>query len=83
MLRAAHELDPREEADAAGQQHGEAPQLQAPLLAGAARSHVPPAELPAVALVVDVVEQAALRHQQGVRLEGAFCGRGNKSDLKM
>lgn len=82
MLRAADELDPREEADTAGQQHGETPQLQASLLAGAPGGHIPPAKLPAVALVMDMVEQAALRHQQGVRLEGAFCGRRNKSVLK-
>ena len=40
--------------------------------AGAARGAVPLVEVPALGLVVDVVEEAVLRHQQGVGLEGAL-----------
>lgn len=62
MFRAADKLDAREEADPTGQEHGEGAQTQAALGAGAAGGGVPPGELPAAALVVDVVEQTALRH---------------------
>ena len=40
--------------------------------AGAPRRPVPLVEVPALGLVVDVVEEAVLRHQQRVRLEGAL-----------
>lgn len=73
MLWAANKLDAREQADAARQQHCEGPQSQPSLSAGAPSCGVPPRELPATALVVDVVEETALRHQQRVRLEWAFC----------
>lgn len=73
MFGAANELDAGEEGDAAGQQHGEGAQRQASLAAGVGGRRVPAVEGPALGLVVDVVEQAVLRHQQRVALEGALC----------
>lgn len=73
MLWAANELDTREQADPARQQHREGSQPESPLRTRTPRSRVPPRELPASALVVDMVEEAALRHEQRVRLEWTFC----------
>ena len=69
---AADKLHAAEDVDAAGEQHGEAAELHAAVPAGAARRGVPLVEVPALGLVVDVVKQAVLRHQQRVRLEGAL-----------
>ena len=73
MLRAADKLDTREQADSTRQQHREGPELQSPLGAGTSSSSVPPGELPAPGLVVDVVEETAFWHQERVRLEWTFC----------
>lgn len=73
MFRAADKFNAREQADSTGQEHSESPEPKAPLRAGAASGGVPAGKLPAAALVVDVVEQAALRDQQRVRLEWTFC----------
>lgn len=75
VLRTADELDATEEGDAAGQQHGERAELEAALLAGVAGGRVPPGEGPAVALVVDVVEEAVLGNEKGVRLERTLCNK--------
>lgn len=72
MLGTADELNAGEDGYAAGQEHGEAAHLHAALLAGSCSGLVPPHERPAPGGVVDVVEEAALRHQQGVRLEWSF-----------
>lgn len=62
MLRAANELYSRKQADSTRQQHSKGPEPEASLSAGASSGGVPPGELPAAALVVDVVEQAGLWH---------------------
>lgn len=72
MLWAANELDSREEADTAGKKHGESPQTKSTLLARVSSGRVPAGELPATALVVDVVEEAALGDEQSIRLEWTF-----------
>lgn len=73
MFRAAHELHSREQANPTRQQHRKGPQSQAALCTGASSRRVPPRELPAAALVVDVIEEAALGDQERVRLEWTFC----------
>lgn len=73
VLRTADELDAGEQRDAARQQHGKAAHLHAAILAGGRARLVPAGERPAARRIVDVVEEAALRHQQGVRLERALC----------
>lgn len=73
MLRTAHELNTWEEGDATRQQHGEAAHLHSAILTSERTSLIPPHERPAPGRVVDVIEQAALGHQQRVRLEWSFC----------
>lgn len=73
MFRTAHELNAREQTDPARQQHSKRPQPETSLCACAPSGCVPLGKLPASALVVDVVEEAAFRHQQRVRLEWTFC----------
>lgn len=73
MFGAADKLDAWEETYAARQQHGEGAKTQPALSARSASCGVPPGELPAPALVVDVVEETALGDQQRVRLEWTFC----------
>ena len=73
VLGTADELYTGEERDAAGQQHGEATHLHVAILAGGGPGLVPPNERPAPGRVVDVIEQAALRHEQCIRLEGSLC----------
>lgn len=73
MFWAADEFNTREQADSARQEHGKSPQSKSPVVAGAASGGVPTGELPASALVVDVVKQAAFRNQQRIRLEWTFC----------
>jgi len=72
VLGTADELHAGEDRDATGQEHGEAAHLHATLLASGCSSLVPPHEWPAAGGVVDVVEEAALGNQQGVRLEWSF-----------
>jgi len=72
VLGTADELHAGEDRDAAGQEHGEAAHLHTTLLASGCSSLVPPHEWPAAGGVVDVVEEAALGNQQGVRLEWSF-----------
>lgn len=81
MLRTAHELDAWEEGDAARQQHGEAPHLHSAVLTSQGASLIPPHERPAPGRIVDVIEQAALGHQQRVRLEWSFCVRTIWGDI--
>ncbi len=69
---AAHELDAAEDIDAAWEEHGEGAELHAAVSAGAARGRVPLVEVPAFCLVMNVVKQAMLGYQEGVRLEGAL-----------
>ena len=71
--RAADELDAGEDVDPAGQEHGEALDPHAALLARAGRGLVPAVKVPAPRLVVAVVEEAVLRDEEGVRLELAGC----------
>ena len=70
---AADELDAGEDVDAAGEQHGEALDAHAALAARPARRAVPLVEVHALRLVVDVVEQAVLGHEQSVALERSGC----------
>lgn len=72
MLGTADKLHAREDGDAAGQEHGKATHLHASLLAGGCSGLVPPHKRPAAGGIVDVIEETALRHQQGVRLEWSF-----------
>lgn len=72
MFWAADKLDTREQADSTRQEHRKSPELQSSLGASATSRSVPPRELPAPRLVVDVVEETAFRHQQRVRLEWTF-----------
>ncbi len=69
----AHELHPAEDIDATGEEHGEALDLHATLLASVGRRPVPLVKVPALGLVVDVVEQAMFRHEESVRLESSRC----------
>ena len=71
--RAADELDPGEDVNAAGKQHREAPQLHGAIRAGAAGGPVPLVEVPTLGLVVDVVKETVLRDKEGVRLERSLC----------
>ena len=73
FLGAADKLDAGEDVDAAGEQHGEALDAHAALAARVARRAVPVVEVHALRLVVDVVEEAVLGHEQGVALEGTGC----------
>lgn len=75
MFRTADELNAREQRDSAGQEHGKAAHLHATVLAGERTGLIPPDEWPASRGIVNVIEQAALGHQQSVRLEWSFCGR--------
>lgn len=81
VLRTADELDAGEQRNAARQQHGETAHLHAAILAGGRPRLVPAGERPAARRIVDVIEQAALGHQQRVRLERALCN-GNGSGGK-
>ncbi len=74
---AADELDAREDVDAAGQQHGEALDAHAAVGAGGGGRPVPGVEVPAARLVVHVVEETVLGHEQRVALERAGCTRHN------
>lgn len=60
MFGAANEFDPAEEGDSARQKHGKGPQLEAPFLASVGSRRIPSAEGPAIALVVNVVEETVL-----------------------
>ncbi len=71
LTRTANELDPAEDVDPAGQEHSEALDLHAALLACVGRGLVPLVEVPALGLVVDVVEQAMFRNQECVALESS------------
>ena len=70
--RAAHELHAAEHVDAAGEEHGEGPELHASVCAGAASSGVPLVKVPALGLVVDVIKETVLRDKQSVGLERSF-----------
>lgn len=74
VLGTADELDAGEQRNAARQQHGKAAHLHAAILAGGRSGLVPARERPAARRIVNVIEQAALGHQQGVRLEWSLCG---------
>jgi hypothetical protein len=65
---AADELDAREDVDAAGKEHGEALHPHAAIPAGSGGSPVPLVKVPAPGLVVDVIEETVLRHQECVTL---------------
>ena len=69
LVRTADELHTRENVDAAGQEHGEALEPHAAVGASGAGRRVPRVVVAALGLVVDVVEEAVLRHQQSVALE--------------
>ena len=75
FLGAADKLDAGEDVDAAGQQHGEALDAHAALAARLAGRAVPVVEVHALRLVVDVVEEAVLGHEQRVALERSGCAR--------
>ena len=79
--RAAHELHAAEHVDAAGEEHGEGAELHAAVRARAPRGRVPLVEVPALCLIVNVVKETVLGHQQGVRLEGSLCNRLVVSDV--
>ena len=66
---AADKLHAAEHINTAGQEHGKAAQLHGAVAAGRLRSPVPLVKVPAAGLVVDVVEQTVLGHEQRVRLE--------------
>ena len=67
---AADKLNAAEHINSTGQEHGEAAQFHGAVAAGGLRSPVPLVKVPAAGLVVDVVEQTVLGHEQSVRLEG-------------
>ena len=69
---AANKLDAAEDVNAAREEHGEGAELHAAVTAGTARGRVPLVEVPAFCLVVNVIKETVLRHQEGVRLEGAL-----------
>ena len=69
---AANKLDATEDINAARKEHGEGAELHAAITAGAARSRVPLVKIPAFCLVVNVIKETVLGHQEGVRLEGAL-----------
>lgn len=73
VLGAAHKLDAREQRNAARQQHGEAAHLHAALLARSRSRLVPAAERPAARRIMNVIEEAAFRHEECVRLEWSLC----------
>jgi hypothetical protein len=70
VLGTAYEFDSREKGDATRQQHGETAQGEVTVQTGLRSCHVPTVKLPALGLVVNMVEQAVLWDQQGVALEG-------------
>ena len=70
---AADELNAGEDVDTAGEEHGEALDSHPSLGALVARRLVPLVEVHALGLVVDVVEEAVLRDQEGVALERTGC----------
>ena len=82
FLGAADKLDAGEDVDAAGEQHGEALDAHAALAARVARRAVPVVEVHALRLVVDVVEEAVLGHEQRVALEGSGCARERQRNKK-
>ena len=69
---AANKLDATEDINATREEHGEGAELHAAITTGATCSRVPLVEVPAFCLVVNVIKEAMLRHQEGVRLEGAL-----------
>ena len=69
---AANKLDAAEDVNAAREEHGEGAELHAAITAGTARGRVPLIEVPAFCLVVNVIKETVLGHQEGVRLEGAL-----------
>uniref|UniRef100_A0A6B0V9H9 Uncharacterized protein n=1 Tax=Ixodes ricinus TaxID=34613 RepID=A0A6B0V9H9_IXORI len=69
---AADKLHPREDIHSAGEEHGKAAQAHGASLAAVGSRLVPVVKALAHALVVDVVEEAVLGHQQGVTLEVPF-----------
>ena len=71
---AADELDAGEDVNAAGQEHREALYPHAAVAAGSGCSPVPLVKVPAPGLVVDMIEEAVLGHEQGVALEWSGCG---------
>ena len=73
FCRAADKLDAGEDVDATGEEHGKAAKPHRAIGAGSARRPVPLVKVPALGLVVDVVKETVLGHQEGVRLERTLC----------
>jgi hypothetical protein len=69
VLGTANEFDSGKQGDATGQQHGETAQGEVAIQARLCSRHVPAVKLPALGLVMNVVEETVLRNQQGVALE--------------
>ena len=79
--RAADKLDAGEDVDAAGEEHREAAKSHRPIGASPSRRPVPLVKVPALGLVVYVVKETVLRHQEGVRLERSLCGESVSGSL--
>ena len=73
FCRAADKLNAGEDVDATGEEHRKAAKPHRAIGASSARRPVPLVKVPALGLVVDVVKEAVLGHQEGVRLEGTLC----------
>ena len=72
VLGAADEFDSREQRYATRQQHGEAAQGEVAVQTRLRSGDIPTVKLPALGLVVNVVEQAVFWYQQRVALEGTL-----------
>lgn len=72
ILWTTDKLDSWEEINTTRQQHGKASELHRPVQAAVCCSIIPVIEALADALVVDVVEEAMFRYEEGITLELAF-----------
>lgn len=72
VLGTANKFDSRKQRDATRQQHGEAAQGEVAVLTRLRSCDIPAVKLPALGLVVNVVEQTVLWDQQCVALEGTL-----------
>ena len=69
FCRAADKLNAGEDVDATGEEHCEAAKSHRPIGASSSRRSVPLVKVPALGLVVDVVKETVLGHQESIGLE--------------
>lgn len=75
FIRATDELDSGEKGNSARQEHGERPEGHTAVPASHRGSLIPFVEFPTLGLIVDVVEEAVFRDEQGVTLERSLCNK--------